>query len=187
MTKITRAGTWPILKYTCGGDSGWHATIMLDDNAGNLVVVFDSYVFHHFWNSGGRGQKSLRRFLAGVDRGYIGDKLSYGRDRWDDRAANEELTRDMTEAFGHTDDWPDEVVECLEWVDGCSTQEAFQAILLSNEDIMSKIDITEKSYGVIFENREVKNFLDKFWEPLTAFWKEELLREPEKVSPQETN
>lgn len=171
---VTRYGQPPVMRYEVN-DGGWRASVMLDDVGGNIVVEFDTRKFFgHWWSIKTNKCNSLRAALITFNQGYIEDKFSYGLDRWDGEKAVKELHKLCMDKWGHEESWPLETYEAWEAMDDGISEAAFYAILNYTEHFNEVYTPGEHSFGGIYANKHVTNFVKRMWPQLVEHWKKEL-------------
>lgn len=177
--EITRKGQWPILKYTIRSKGFGYATVMIDDDYGDILInPGDQIALLHWWGKDGRGKGKLREFLVRDSRSYLEDKFSYGLDRWSFSQAVEDLKKKCQEEWGNRPEWPESVIEVCDQLEGHGqmSSDLFYWIIASSDELMEAFGY-DGGFGSLSGNRVVTHFLDKKWPHLVEFWKKELAEE----------
>jgi hypothetical protein len=177
--EVLRKGSKPIYKYEIRKPREWRVCVMIDDDYGDLLVSFDQEALQHWWGKDGRGTKTLREFLARTSDGYLADKLSYGKERWDGEKANRELNKGLVQALqeGRITAWEKADFEStMGNVMDHSSRDAFQMQLWHCENLVKVFGENYEDYpsGEVYANKKVQWFIDKVWPHLQRFIKKEL-------------
>ncbi len=86
-------------------DGSWQATVLLDDEVGEITIHSEWGHFWFAWYPSGRGTKSLREFLTGCDSSYLcGKFLSAYRDAGLSRTHLDRLDGRLMRFLAN--DWP---------------------------------------------------------------------------------
>ena len=124
----------------------------------------------HWWGDPGRGKGlSLKDFLITASEGYIADKFSYGKERWDNDKASKEFMAGIDQALreGKIDEDEHESMRShmSNILDSNQSSNTFQMCLWHCPDI-EKVwpELYEDSpSGEIGANKKVQWMVDKVW------------------------
>lgn len=182
--EITRKGTWPVFKYVVRLPRYYRACVMIDDDIGDILVSFDDDALQHFWGKEARGEPKLRQFLVRAGIGYLKDKFSYGRNRFNLDQAQKALEEAIEEALkeGKIDEDEKEDIRS-------SLSNMFDANNVSSDyfysEVMNCQTLMEKVFENEYENlprgegdnREARWFIERAWPHLVEQFKKELAEE----------
>lgn len=183
--EIFRRGTYPIFKYVIRKPRYWRVCVMIDDEAGDIVVSLDGHdALKHWWGKSGTGEDSLRKFLVRAGTGYLKDKFSYGRNCFNLDLAKKNLEQELEAALkdGRIDDCDKEDIESdlANLLDSNNvSNDYFYSTLWHCDVLMHKVfrDEYDNMPRGDDDNREAKWFIDTVWPHLVELMKKELADE----------
>jgi len=191
--EIYRKGTHPIYKYSIRQPGGWHTTIMIDEDYGNVLINHDTEYFGHWWGPRATGEASLRRFLS-RDRegyGYFEDKFSYSMSRWNPALATESWKKKIAEAFKENridEEERDLLLEDVGNIYDYKSSEGYHMAVMHEwcQDHDDKQDLMERVVGDFpydtpsgegNSSPVVKRFIERTWDHFVQFLQNELAEE----------